>query len=383
MNDLIQALSDRAKIAACWCLACLLAVAFLQISGAADITPGYTFTPGEKNVTDVKLNAATSGTVATSFYTSRSAATAVNADTLLFYSASGSVFKKSTVQTFFNNVPQLNSLGTVNSVGDFTVNTSKFTVTAATGNTAVGGHLTVATNLTVTGTTTLTGALAGSSISTSGGIQSGTTLTVGTDITWLGKAVGSLGGSLYVSGNVTNAGDVYLGDAAGDTVTLTGTLAGTLQGTPTVSLTAKATPTTADSVLLQDAAAANVLKSATLSSLGTAMFATFTTNLSLSTTLLNVPHGLGGNPDSYHMFFVCTNAELGFNVGDEVLSHNMVNGSERQLGLVGANATNIFAGLGAITAGSLNIRSPTNLTFGVTAITPTNWHFGVRAVRKL
>ncbi len=343
-------LSDGGKIAACWAVSCVLAVGLLQLSGAADITPGYTFTPAEKNITDVKLNAAASGTVATSFYTGKSADTAVGADTMLFYSSSAGTYKKTTLTTLFGNLPAVNGLSTINSVGNFSVATSKFTVAAASGDTAIAGNLTVATNLTVTGTSTLTGTVA-----------AGGNLTVATNLT--------------VTGAQTNAGSMTLGDAAADTITINGTLAGTLYGAPVVGFT-NATPLTTDKFLFQASGDSSKLRIGTLPT----VINTFTTNGSIRTTTLDVAHGLGGTPDAVNFLLVCTNAELGYAIGDELPIYQAVNTSENNVLMGGANTTNVFFAMNVLTA--IDIRSKTNAAAGVTPIVNTNWNVRVRAIKK-
>ncbi len=365
-------MSDRAKIAACWAAACLLAVGFLQLSGAADITPGYTFSPAEKNITDVKLNAATSGTVATSFYTGKSADTAVGADTVLFYSSSAGTFKKTTLTTLFGNLPAMNGLSTLNVVGDFSVNTSKFTANATTGNTAVGGNLTVATNLSVTGTTTLTGTLSATNTTTLGNTGVGT-LSASGNATLLGNM--SLVGTASFTSAVAFNGGVTLGDAAADTITVNGTLAGTLYGAPVVGLT-NATPLTTDKFLFQASGDSSKLRIGTLPTL----LNTFTTNGSISATAVDVAHGLGGTPDSVTFFLVCTNAELGYAIGDEIPAYTAVNTSERNVLMGGANTTNVFFAMNVLTA--IDVRSKTNAAAGVVPIVNTNWNVRVRAIKK-
>ncbi len=367
-------LSDGGKIAACWAVSCVLAVGFLQLSGAADITPGYTFTPAEKNITDVKLNAAASGTVATGFYTNKSANTAVAADTMLFFSSSAGTYKKTTLTTLFGNLPAVNGLSTINSVGNFSVATSKFTVAAASGDTAIAGNLTVATNLTVTGTSTLTGTVA-----------AGGNLTVATNLTVTGTSTltGTVaaGGNLTVATNLTvtgaqtNAGSMTLGDAAADTITINGTLAGTLYGAPVVGFT-NATPLTTDKFLFQASGDSSKLRIGTLPT----VINTFTTNGSIRTTTLDVAHGLGGTPDAVNFLLVCTNAELGYAIGDELPIYQAVNTSENNVLMGGANTTNVFFAMNVLTA--IDIRSKTNAAAGVTPIVNTNWNVRVRAIKK-
>lgn len=67
---------------------------------AADITPGYTFSSGEQNVTHTKLNNAAAGTINTTFYSGKSSAGADpnTAFEILLRDTSLDVFKRSTLQ---------------------------------------------------------------------------------------------------------------------------------------------------------------------------------------------------------------------------------------------------------------------------------------------
>lgn len=366
-----RSLSDSAKIALCWCVACFLTVGLLT---AADVTGGYTFTSGEKNVTHTKLNSLGAGTINATFYTDKSAQTAVGADTLLYYAAAEAAFRKTTLTTLFANAPAINGLSTLNSVGNFSVNTSKFTVNATTGTAAVEGHLTVGTNLSVTGTTTLTGtltttnsasigALSAASLGVSGNSALTGTLSVGSTLTGIGAA------SFW--NNVT------LGNDAGDAITFTGTMAGTLQGTPTVSLTSVTLDASNDKVLIQDASDSSKLKIASLSG---ALLNTYSNQYAFDTTLKDSAHSLGDYPDMVRWAIVCTNATLGFAVGDEVDIASLVDSAKYGVWYsAGANSSNVFC---AFESNTLYLRNKTNATAGVSSTAATNWNLRVRAVKK-
>ena len=218
--------------------------------------------------------------------------------------------------------------GNVTLAGNITVNTNKFTVVAASGNTAVGGTFSVAGATTLSTTLNVTGAAVFSStvaasgnISTSGGnlsvygniVQSNAGasntlaggLTVGNAAVFNGgvtfnsttsftsaisvagitnsgtflstgaATIGTVGGvalgpttitSVTVSGPSTFNGNTTLGDAAGDTVTV-----GSANVTFT-NLATKTTPIAADTVLLRDSADSNKLKLVAFSSVGAAKF---------------------------------------------------------------------------------------------------------------
>jgi hypothetical protein len=71
----------------------------LAIAFGADISPGYTFTSGERNVTHTKLNSSAAGTINTSFYSGKSSAGSDpnTAFTFLLHDTSLDVFKKTTL----------------------------------------------------------------------------------------------------------------------------------------------------------------------------------------------------------------------------------------------------------------------------------------------
>lgn len=359
-------MSDRAKIIACWLGACLL---FTLIVGAADITPGYTFTTGEKNITHTKLNDAASGTVNVTFYTGKSAQTAVTGDTVLYYAAADAAFRKTTVGTLFGNAPAINGLSTINSVGDFSVATTKFTVASATGNTSVGGNLTVATNASITGTLSVIGATSVGNLTSTNGqsFSGGQLLSGGTAV--LGAL--TITSTVTVTGAQTNNGSMVLGDAAGDTLTLNGTLAGTVQGTPTVSLTA-VSAAAGDSMLIADASDSGKLKMALLSTLIAKTNLTIGSVPNIGSAITNT-HSLGGVPQVVRPVLVCTNAELGYAAGDEVSLFSVTESSGGEACFsVYATSTNVAILRSSYVA---NVRVMNRNTGDpTTPITQTNWN---------
>ncbi len=79
----------------------------------ADINKGYSFAPGEKNITNAKLNNQIDlATIDTSFYTGKAATTTpVAADTILLYSASAAGFRKCSLDNLlFSNTSFLTGL---------------------------------------------------------------------------------------------------------------------------------------------------------------------------------------------------------------------------------------------------------------------------------
>jgi hypothetical protein len=237
-----------------------------------------------------------------------------------------SSLKLSTTAAAFTGT--LDVAGNVVLDGNITVNTNKFTVVAASGNTAVGGTFSVAGAATLSTTLNVTGAAVFSStvaasgnISTSGGnlsvygniVQSNAGasstfaggITVGNAAVFNGgvtfnsttsftsaisvagitnsgtflstgaATIGTVGGvalgpttitSVTVAGPSTFNGNTTLGDAAGDTVTV-----GSANVTFT-NLATKPTPIAADKLLLRDSEDSNKLKLVDFSSVGAAKF---------------------------------------------------------------------------------------------------------------
>lgn len=120
-------------------------------------------------------------------------------------------------------------------------------------------------------------------------------------------------GASTFTGAATFNGAVTLGDGAADTLTLNGTLA----GSPT--LTSKATPVAADLVVIQDSAASNAIKKATITSLqAVGRFTSANTAIPAQGALTAIAHGLAAVPFDWSVRLVNISAELGFTVGQEV-----------------------------------------------------------------
>jgi len=82
-----------------------------QMAGAADITPGYTFSSGEANVTHTKLNNSAAGTINTSFYSGKgSAGTDPNtAFTILIHNTTLDTYQKMPISTLLDHASLLTS----------------------------------------------------------------------------------------------------------------------------------------------------------------------------------------------------------------------------------------------------------------------------------
>lgn len=88
-------------------------------------------------------------------------------------------------------------------------------------------------------------------------------------------------------------------------------------------------------------------------------------------------HGLGGIPTMYEAFLVCTTANAGWAVGDEITAPRGSQIGGAHLGVtLGADATNLYFAVGS----NIQIRNKgTTATF--TNITAASWRLVVRARR--
>ena len=298
--------------------------------------------------------------------------------------------------------------GTLNSVGAFTVNTNKFSVLPASGNTTVAGTLTVTgavslnNDLTTNNRIVLNGnygisqnAAAASNLFVAPTTFNGlVTFTGGMQF----QSSVNMTNNLTVAGVTTLNGNIVLGDAAGDTITITGTptfaqtvtfngianfngnvalgsdtsdtltvnAVSTFVGnasfngnttigsdaTDTLTVNASFNPATvtydpADFVLIQDASDSNKIKKATVSSVfgkryKSAEFSIPGTGPTFNYDLiLDEAHGLGGSPDVVQAFLVCKTSGGGFTAGDIVPVDGVFSGSYSPAFGVSASSSNI------------------------------------------
>ncbi len=101
----------------------------------ADITPGYTFTEGEKNITAAKLNSATAGTVNSTFITTKSAVTPPGTYQVLLFDPVGGAFYKGTLNATV--YASTNLIQNQSAVIDNPTNTYLLQWSAAQGNTRI------------------------------------------------------------------------------------------------------------------------------------------------------------------------------------------------------------------------------------------------------
>jgi len=103
---------------------------------------------------------------------------------------------------------------------------------------------------------------------------------------------------------------------------------------------------------------------------------TFTTNVPVSSGTTLVAHGLPGTPQQARWVLVCTNADLGYLVGDEIDVWGLVDSSDTtaQTAQTGANAGGCFVQLGVAAP---KIRRASDLAYS--SITPSKWNLRCRA----
>lgn len=252
--------------------------------------------------------------------------------------------------------------GTLNSVGAFTVNTNKFSVLPASGNTTVAGTLTVTgavslnNDLTTNNRIILNGnygisqnAAAASNLFVAPTTFNGlVTFTGGMQF----QSAVNMTDDLTVAGVTTLNGNVVLGNAAGDAITVTGTptfaqtatfngianfngnvalgsdTSDTVTVNAVVGATVKTTPANTDYVYIQDAAASNAFKKTLVSSLLSQVAVT-----KKESGLLAVPaamssvsynHALGAAPTQFQAVFVCDQDDCGFVANDELAIENVL-----------------------------------------------------------
>ena len=252
--------------------------------------------------------------------------------------------------------------GTLACAGNFAVNTNKFSVLAASGNTTVAGTLSVAgavslaNDLSTNNRIILNGnygisqnAAAASNLFVAPTTFNGlATFTGGMQF----QSAVNMTDNLTVAGITTLNGNVVLGNAAGDSITVTGTptfaqtatfngianfngnvalgsdTSDTVTVNAVVGATVKTTPANTDYVYIQDAAASNAFKKTLVSSLLSQVAVT-----KKESGLLAVPaamgsasynHALGAAPTQFQAVFVCDQDDCGFIANDELAIENVL-----------------------------------------------------------
>lgn len=247
--------------------------------------------------------------------------------------------------------------GTLACVGNFAVNTNKFSVLAASGNTTVAGTLTVtgAVSLNNDLTTNNRIILNGNYGISQNAAGASNLFVAPTTFNGLATFTGgmqfqsavNMTDNLTVAGVTTLNGNVVLGNAAGDSITVTGTptfaqtatfngianfngnvalgsdTSDTVTVNAVVGATVKTTPANTDYVYIQDAAASNAFKKTLVSSL-VGIVPTVTKKESSAIAVqapggtISYQHSLGSIPTLFQAFLVCETTDGGYDPNDEI-----------------------------------------------------------------
>lgn len=199
---------------------------------AADITPGYIFSPGEQNITDVKLNTATAGSVNTSLFTSKSAKTALaSVDLFLIYDPSAAAFRKVTLSSLIGSAPSTTdrTFTNITVYGTAVIGTSAAAFTPASGSISLnGGETSGANSVTIGG----------------GSTEYESTIAIGGPTAGVGEIAigGAASKTNIVFGSRVQVGNqlLFSGPTAGTTIPVSGSFIRS-NGSGTVTMTA--TPT--------------------------------------------------------------------------------------------------------------------------------------------
>lgn len=243
----------------------------------------------------------------------------------------------------------LNTTGTANVGGDFSVNTDKFTVSAATGNTAVGG------NLNVTGATTLTGLLTANGggavnggFSAYSGTATGNNLFVDGTSSRLVSANGSNSVAVSNSGNVVTGPTTVTGVTNINTTGTAATNIGNNTAATTVNLTGGASSvavSNANIALTNGTGSASIANNAV--SMGVTNGGSFSANAASATIQANGGVSTGTAP--------LTNGYSAYTASQNLSAYNAANPAKPQIAdtlLYNSNAN-----------GTINTSSPKNYTY--------------------
>jgi hypothetical protein len=388
----------RDKIRSVWGFV-IMALAVLTFGAhAADITPGYSFTPNDR-VTAAKLNSLVGDAdINTTFATDKAAAQPLAADTILFYQSSSGLWRKTTLDTFL--LSNTNIITGQGEVDNPTTNDFFLFYDASAGTLAkvpLDGLLT--NNFLILNRTTLTNSPVPEQAKLLMYVVDPVQGTGLFSVTWsnffqywwrdqrfstnLGSTIPQTNPFvLSIHTSPTNADAIRIWDAVNQTnkaITLAG-LATNLPVVPEGKLT------NADSLVIFSRAT-NAFAGSTgiVAQVSLTNLAHFVAQ-KYSATGFPIPiaagptatgftnlHGLPGTPQFWKAVIVCTNAELGFMVGDEVdLIEAVGTGSNGQ----GINSSNYWFSATAASAYAVRRRDS---GAGAT-ITKANWNIKVDAI---
>lgn len=183
--------------------------------------------------------------------------------------------------------------------------------------------------------------------------------------------------SATASSAATNAATALTNSVAANTtaVSAAADAVTALDNSTTAQTTATAAQATADSALANAAAAQTTADTA--SAANAVLAARFTSALTAISAgpMINVAHGLGGVPRFLTGQIVCSTAEFGYAIGDEVDVLSIQSNGNQPAFALGKSVTNIFL----IADNTAIIRTPHKTTGVYTTLTPANWQARLRA----
>lgn len=335
----------------------------------ADINPGYTFSSGEQNVTHTKLNnLVDAASINTSFFTDKAAAAPVAADSFLFYSASLGAFRRVTYDTLLfsqtnlisgqveMNTPRTNDYVLVETAAGTFAKSSLNALTWTNADLIVNRTNWVSPNFTTTYFLAYDNG-AYSKVSRSNLLNNAATILNFTN--------------LLTRSTPANNDALLLWDTTDATNTVT-TLAGL------VTNTAAATVATNGDFIWGYSTNDSKVAKFTPTQIGrfTAQRSVFS-NITLpgSDTVSTNAHGLAGIPQLVRAVLVCTNANHGYAVGNEVDATGIYTSGTVSACTV-VDATNIYF---AYTAGGINMTLCNRTNATTFQITKADWNFKVYA----
>lgn len=342
--------------------------------GAADLTTGYSFSSGEQNVTHTKLNnAVNNATISTGFYTDKSASsTPADADLLLLYQNSSTLFRKITVANFLSGnrgVITNQTEDTAPAIGDFilTYDVSVDSLKKATLNNAVYESAHLIANRTNWNT------------------PGGDNFYLGYNGAWNKTARSNLWYQFwfYHTSMFTNLA-AHTAPTNADSLVLWDSVSGTNRQLPLINLYSNATwATSIASTDAFPAVVAGVVSTVPVSALSNYVrtvvsnyvvssavkFTSGDSNL-VDGAVIDVAHGLGGQPDLARALLICTNADNGYAVGD-ALDPLSINGANDAPPFAwGANTTNVFLYCSSTSSWTVADKTTPSAAVSLTAV---NW----------
>lgn len=349
---------------------------------AADLTSGHIFTPGEQNITHVEMNAIVGGaTINTAFFTDKSSLTPAASDVFLYYSVANTAFRKTTLNTLLLG----NSALITGQSEDGSPAANDFLLTYDTS----GGTLRkVSVQNLIVGTTNLflsfpqiTTPDMGDFIGLSHGVTNAKVSV--SDFLLLSRTnfdYTTLFAGLPTHTAPTNQDSLLIYDRVNGTNKQISLIAlytnlptiAAIRGDDVIPLVqtgtnlAKATFTTISNQVVSGMVTTNYLP---------LKYSSGDFPLPNQSHMTNLAHGLPATPQSVKWVIVCSTAEAGFAVGDQVPAADVWDsaGGVRAFA-TGVNATNVFV----IQENNPRVMAKDNT--GAANLTPANWRFRIEAI---